>query len=130
MHILPCYKLSRLTNNLQMYTVGSEKFSRGSIVYINRHSPAPPAPPSGSSEDTILEYDRANLWVAKVLEVRAKDNQHVYLRLFWLYWTDELPNKRQPYHGGNELIMSNAMDIVDAMTVAGPAEDTHWDEYR
>ena len=26
--------------------------------------------------------------------------------------------------------MSNAMDIVDAMTVAGPAEVTHWDEYR
>jgi hypothetical protein len=24
--------------------------------------------------------------------------------------------------------MSNAMDIVDAMTVAGPAEVTHWDE--
>jgi hypothetical protein len=24
--------------------------------------------------------------------------------------------------------MSNAMDIVDAMTVTGPAEITHWDE--
>jgi hypothetical protein len=24
-------------------------------------------------------------WVAKVLEVRAKDEQHVYPRLFWLY---------------------------------------------
>ena len=66
--------------------------------------------------DRILEYDRANLWVAKVLEVRAKDNQHVYLRVFWLYWPDELPNGRQPYHGANEFIMSNAMDIVDAMT--------------
>ena len=55
-----------------MYTVGEEKFSRGSIVYINRHSPAPSAPPPGSSEATILEYDRANLWVANVLEVRAK----------------------------------------------------------
>jgi hypothetical protein len=60
--------------------------------------------------------------------VRAKDNQHVYLRLFWLYWPDELPSGRQPYHGANEFIMSNAMDIVDAMTVAGPAEVTHWDE--
>jgi hypothetical protein len=116
--------------NLLICTVGEQKFSLGSIVYINRHSPAPPAPPPGSSEATILEYDRANLWVAKVLEVRAKDTQHVYLRLFWLYWPDELPNKRQPYHGANELIMSNAMDIVDAMTVAGPAEVTHWDEYK
>ena len=36
--------------------------------------------------------------------------------------------KRQPYHGANEFIMSNAMDIVDAMTVAGPAEVKQWDE--
>jgi len=68
--------------------------------------------------------------VAKVLEVRAKDNQHVYLRVFWLYWPDELPNGRQPYHGANEFIMSNAMDIVDAMTVAAPAEVTQWDEEK
>jgi hypothetical protein len=64
------------------------------------------------------------------LEVRAKDNQHVYLRVFWLYWPDELPNGRQPYHGANEFIMSNAMDIVDAMTVAAPAEVTQWDEEK
>ncbi len=36
--------------------------------------------------------------------------------------------KRQPYHGANEFIMSNAMDLVDAMTVAGPAEVKQWDE--
>jgi BAH domain len=119
-----------VSGNILISTVGEQKFSLGSIVYINRQSPAPPAPPLGSSEATILEYDRANLWVAKVLEVRAKDNQHVYLRLFWLYWPDELQNKRQPYHGANEFIMSNDMDIVDAMTVAGPAEVTHWDEYQ
>jgi hypothetical protein len=34
---------------------------------------------------------------------------------------DELPSERQPYHGANEF-------IVDAMTVAGPAEVMHWDE--
>ena len=108
--------------------VGEQKFSLGSIVYINRHSPAPPPPPQNASEAAILAYDRENLWVAKVLEVRALDNQHVYLRVFWLYWPDELPMKRQPYHGANEFIMSNAMDIVDAMTVAGPAEVKQWDE--
>ena len=113
-----------------MHAVGEQKFSLNSIVYINRHSPAPPAPPPGSSEEVILDYDRANLWVAKVLEVRAKDNQHVYLRLFWLYWPDELPSGRKAYHGANEFIMSNAMDIVDAMTVAGPAEVTQWKEEK
>jgi hypothetical protein len=86
MRDLTRYKLSVLTNNLRMYTVGEQKFSLGSIIYVNRYSPAPPAPPPGSSEATIPEYDRANIWVAKTLEVRAKDNQHVYLRLFWLCW--------------------------------------------
>lgn len=32
----------------------------------------------------------------------------------------------KPYHDANELTMSNAMDIMDARTVAGPAEVTHW----
>ena len=119
-----------IADNVLMFTVGEQKFSLGSTVYINRHSPAPPAPPPGSSEEAILDYDRTNLWVAKVLEVRAKDNQHVYLRLFWLYWPDELPSGRQAYHGANEFVMSNAMDIVDAMTVAGPAEVTQWNEEK
>ena len=95
---------------------------------MNRHSPVPPPPPATSSEAAILEYDRANLWVAKVLEVRAADSQHVYLRVFWLYWPDELPMGRQPYHGANELIMSNAMEIVDAMTVSSAAEVKRWHE--
>ena len=111
-----------------MPLVGETKFSVGSIVYVNRHSPAPTAPPPSATEAEILAYDRKNFWVAKVLEVRASDPQHVYLRVFWLYWPDELPQGRQKYHGQNELVMSNHMDIVDAMTVGTAAEVKFWDE--
>lgn len=60
-------------------------------------------------------------WVAKILEVRALDEHHVYARVYWMYSPDELPpntldNKklvsgRQPYHGQNELIASNHSEL-------------------
>jgi hypothetical protein len=56
-------------------------------------------------------------WVARILEIRASDEHHVYARVYWMYWPDELPNGtsngkkmvggRQAYHGANELIASN-----------------------
>lgn len=56
-------------------------------------------------------------WVARILEIRASDEHHVYARVYWMYWPDELPRDtldgkkyvqgRQPYHGQNELIASN-----------------------
>jgi hypothetical protein len=56
-------------------------------------------------------------WVARILEIRASDEHHVYARVYWMYWPDELPEGtldgkkyvrgRQPYHGNNELIASN-----------------------
>lgn len=56
-------------------------------------------------------------WVARILEIRAADEHHVYARVYWMYSPDELPSNtldgkktvhgRQPYHGKNELIASN-----------------------
>ncbi|KAF5700183.1 hypothetical protein FMUND_14426 [Fusarium mundagurra] len=64
-----------------------------------------------------------NNWVARILEIRASDEHHVYARVYWMYWPDELPpgtvdckktvKGRQPYHGVDELIASNHMDIIN-----------------
>ena len=35
---------------------------------------------------------------------------------------------RQPYHGARELVLSNAMDIIDAQTIACAAEVSQWNE--
>jgi hypothetical protein len=67
-------------------------------------------------------------WVARVLEVRAGDEQHVYLRIYWLYRPEDLPGGRRDYHGRNELIASNDMQIIDAMTVNAKANVRHWVE--
>lgn len=56
-------------------------------------------------------------WVARILGIRASDEDYVYARVYWMYRPDELPHRtydgkkivygRQPYHGTNELIASN-----------------------
>lgn len=61
--------------------------------------------------------NKANYWVAQILEVRASDAFHVYARVYWMYWPEELPlgtldgkrkiAGRQPYHGQHELVASN-----------------------
>lgn len=67
-------------------------------------------------------------WIGRVVEIRASDQTHVYLRIYWMYWPNELPMKRQPYHGKKELITSNYFEIIDAQTVSSHAEVYHWKE--
>ncbi|GJN70032.1 hypothetical protein PLICBS_004084, partial [Purpureocillium lilacinum] len=66
------------------------------------------------------QSDRAGLkglWVARVLEIRALDEHHVYARVYWMYSADDLPPKsaadQRPVpeqvagYSQNELIASN-----------------------
>ena len=50
-------------------------------------------------------------WVARILEIRASDERHVYVRVYWMYRPDELPqgthDGRQAYRGLSELVASN-----------------------
>ena len=66
--------------------------------------------------------------IARVLEIRAHSTKDVYLRVFWMYRPDQLPWGLEPHHGSDELIASNVMDIVDATSVRGRADVTHWIE--
>ena len=55
-------------------------------------------------------------WIAIILEIRAADQLHVFARVYWMYFPDELPQRtidgnksvqgRQSYHGPKELIAS------------------------
>ncbi|KAM6513422.1 hypothetical protein FALCPG4_015845 [Fusarium falciforme] len=77
-------------------------------------------------------------WVARILEIRASDEHHVYARVYWMYWPDELPpgtldgkkqvQGRQPYHGANELIASNHMDVINVVSVTQTAKVNQWIE--
>ncbi|KAI3328559.1 hypothetical protein F4824DRAFT_407856 [Ustulina deusta] len=77
-------------------------------------------------------------WVARILEIRASDEHHVYARVYWMYWPDELPQGtqegkksiqgRQSYHGQNELVASNHMDVINVVSVTAQATVNQWDE--
>ncbi|KAK9454885.1 hypothetical protein V1511DRAFT_459670 [Dipodascopsis uninucleata] len=106
-------KLERFRN----FVVGDERFTVGDFVFVNH---------SNIVSENIILSDPTKYWIGRVLEIRASDASHVYIRLFWMYWPNELPNGRQYYHGKKELVASNHMDVIDAMTVAGKALVSHW----
>ena len=84
-----------------------------------------------SEEDHVQEGPGSiSHWFAKILEVRDGDGDasRVYLRVFWVYRPEDLPCGRQPFHGGGELIVSNHMDIIQAVTVDACADVVYWND--
>ncbi|KAF5704669.1 hypothetical protein FMUND_12397 [Fusarium mundagurra] len=69
-------------------------------------------------------------WVAYILEIRASDKHHIYILVYWMYWPDDLPSGaridrkyvqgRQPYHGANELIATNHMEVINVASITEP----------
>ncbi|KAH8648816.1 hypothetical protein BGZ61DRAFT_460620 [Ilyonectria robusta] len=68
-------------------------------------------------------------WIAYILEIRAADQYHVFARVYWMYWPEDIPKRlmqdltriRGPeiFHRSHEVIASNHMDIIDVMSVNG-----------
>ncbi|KAL8944239.1 MAG: hypothetical protein Q9211_000669 [Gyalolechia sp. 1 TL-2023] len=77
--------------------------------------------------NTLDFPDKINC-VARILEIRARDPQNVYARVYWVHRPEDIPGGREPYHGENELIASNHMEIVDALTFIKRVRVVHWVE--
>jgi hypothetical protein len=79
----------------------------------------------------ITEYpvlDSLSDWKAKVLEVRALDAEHVYVRVGWLNRPEDLKDGRQGHNGKKELMPKNQMDFINAIVVSGTFQSKHYDE--
>ncbi|OAQ67503.1 bromo adjacent like protein [Purpureocillium lilacinum] len=98
-------------------SVNSVKYYNEDFVYVatDRAIAQHKTSDGGSELHGLLQL--ADCWVAKILEIRARDQHHVYARICWMYSPNDLPSKaldnnklvsgRQAYHGQNELIASN-----------------------
>lgn len=97
-------------------TVGSESIATGDFILVS-HS---------IIEDTVL--DSLSDWKAKVLGVRALDAEHVYVRVSWLNRPEDLMGGRQGHHGKRELVPTNQMDVINALSVNGTFQLKHHDK--
>jgi hypothetical protein len=70
--------------------------------------------------------DAIPAWVAKILECRASDSEHVFVMVRWMYRPEDLPGGRQPYHGDSELIASNHLDIIEGLSIEDHADVIYW----
>ncbi|GKU07859.1 unnamed protein product [Fusarium langsethiae] len=118
------------------FVLNSIKYYRDGFVYIANESTVNHQKATNDGESG---YKKPNgEWVARILEIRASNEHNVYARVYWMYWPDELPSVtiyhkmrvrgRQPYHGTNELIASNHMDIINVVSVTAPAIVNQWIE--
>ncbi|KAI6518244.1 hypothetical protein MCOR16_009095 [Pyricularia oryzae] len=117
------------------FVLNGIKYHNGNFIFvaneftIERHKALESKRPTGTSMHG-MEKD----WVARILEIRAADEHHVYARIYWMYWPDELPEHsmdgkkyprgRQPYHSRSELIASNHMvvDVINVVSVTSSAQ--------
>ncbi|KAF2132770.1 hypothetical protein P153DRAFT_393728 [Dothidotthia symphoricarpi CBS 119687] len=103
------------TKRYKNFTLAGEVFQAGQNVWVktaNKHNA------DGAS----------TLEVARILEVRAGDGAHVYLRIYWMYRPEELPGGREAHHGECELVASNHMDVIEATNVEDIADVVYWDD--
>ncbi|KAL8993255.1 MAG: hypothetical protein Q9169_006481 [Polycauliona sp. 2 TL-2023] len=99
--------------NYNNFTIRNHKLAIHHYALASRFQPLPKSRNPCDIDDEII-------CPARILEIRAKDARNVYIRLYWLYTPDQLPGGRRPYHGKDELIVTNHMEIVDASRVIAP----------
>ncbi|PBP22668.1 hypothetical protein BUE80_DR006601 [Diplocarpon rosae] len=114
------------------FVIQGEVYRNNQLVFVR----GPDTPKDRDTEGRPKDF-----WVARILQVRAKNAQHVYALVAWMYWPEEIAppaqraadqvNKasgKRTYHGKREMVASNYMEVLDVLTFAGRAEVPYWDE--
>ncbi|KAG6067671.1 hypothetical protein E4U32_003263 [Claviceps aff. humidiphila group G2b] len=120
------------------FVLNGFKYSHDEFVYVANDTTIELQKATAKNADGGATLQSTDYWVARILEVRASDELHVYARVYWMYSPDEIPAGtsdgrktiagRQPYHGQNELLASNHMDVINVVSVAMKATVHHWIE--
>ncbi|KAL8842545.1 MAG: hypothetical protein Q9170_000499 [Blastenia crenularia] len=109
------------------FTMRCEKYCVHQYAVVSRFQPLPkPLDPFDAGADAGADAEVS--CIARILEIRAFDPQNVYVRVYWLYRPEEVSGGRKPYHGSNEMIATNHMEIVDALRVLKSVDVQHLKE--
>ena len=95
--------------------VGSESIATGDFILVSHSMNEGPA------------FDSFSDWKAQVLDVRALEEEHVYVRVSWLNRPEDLEDGRQEHHGKKELVPTDQMDVINAQSVNGTFGLIHHD---
>ncbi|RSL79628.1 hypothetical protein CEP52_017499, partial [Fusarium oligoseptatum] len=117
------------------FILKENRFERGDFVLVANEATTQER--KNNAGDTAQITDESSrFWIAYILEVRAASKNRVFVRVYWMYRPDELPpgtfsgkkfiQGRQPYHGRNELVASNHMDVINVQCVEAPASVKQW----
>jgi len=117
------------------FFLNNVKYCRDDFVYVANDTTIKRQKRANEDPDRPDRADLKEHWVARVLEIRALDEHHVYARVYWMYSPDDLPPKSAADQGPvpeqvadysqNELIASNHMDIINVVSVVGRATVNH-----
>ncbi|TLD10340.1 hypothetical protein PgNI_06310 [Pyricularia grisea] len=129
--IEPAKKWMDMTRYNSFVLNGVKYFSEG-FIFVANESSIERIKATENKGQPVVKSNTDEDWVARILEIRASDEHHVYARVYWMYWPDELPEHtvdgkkfpkgRQPYHGRAELIASNHMDVINVVSVTSQAQ--------
>ncbi|KAK9443892.1 BAH domain-containing protein [Metarhizium brunneum] len=120
------------------FILNGRKYGTHDFVYVANDDSIEAEKIASREEGVGSLLQLTKYWVAKILESRAADEHHVYARIYWMYSPDELPPNtrhgeemiegRQSYHGKNELIASNHMDVINVVSIVTEAQVHQWIE--
>lgn len=96
----------------------SESIATGDFILVSHSITEGPA------------FDSPSDWKARVLEVRALDEEHVYVRVSWLNRPEDVGGGRQDHHGKNKLVPTNQMDVINAQSMNGTFKLVRYDRLK
>lgn len=68
-------------------------------------------------QNSILQDENSACWFAEILEIVSSASEGNYIRIIWLYRTQDLPAQISHGQEASQLCYTNHMDVVDAETV-------------
>ncbi|KAH6874530.1 hypothetical protein B0T10DRAFT_204847 [Thelonectria olida] len=134
----PCKEWLDMTR-YRSFVLNGVKYYDNDFVYITNNAPIKQRKAKNKRPKQLKSLQTADFWIARVLEIRASDEHHVFARIFWMYSPDELPacgildgkkwvSSFQPHRIQNELIASNHMDVINVVRIAMHAQAKQWVE--
>ncbi|KIW07454.1 uncharacterized protein PV09_01426 [Verruconis gallopava] len=81
-----------------------------------------------ADDNSALAPELKGRWVGRIIEIRAINQENVFILINWYNRPEDLPKGRQPHHGMNEILATNDVDIISPTALVGKIDVDYWIE--